>query len=146
MTDQQLGRLDRVDLRDIWISEAAKFTPWLARPENIAMLGEALGIDLELEAQEKAVWPFRADILCKVIGTGESGPEWVVVRAVRYPRTKADLPTNWQQIAARCAELGKIGHFASFPHTRSIAGSRASDITRSCGWSKRIKMETCKRC
>jgi hypothetical protein len=75
MTDQQLGRLERVDLRNIWISEAASFTPWLARPENIAVLGEALGIDLELEAQEKAVGPFRADILCKDIGTDH----WVLI-------------------------------------------------------------------
>jgi hypothetical protein len=57
MADKQLGRLERVDLRDIWVSEATEFTPWLARPENIAVLGETLGIDLELEAQEKAVGP-----------------------------------------------------------------------------------------
>jgi hypothetical protein len=50
MTDQKLGRLERVELRDIWISESAEFTPWLARPENIAVLDETLGIDLELEA------------------------------------------------------------------------------------------------
>jgi hypothetical protein len=34
MTGQQLGRLERVELRDIWISEATSFTPWLARPWN----------------------------------------------------------------------------------------------------------------
>ena len=39
MIDQRLlGHLERVDLRDIWISEATGFTPWLARPENIAVL------------------------------------------------------------------------------------------------------------
>jgi hypothetical protein len=54
MTDQPLGRLERVDLRDIWISEATSFTPWLARPENMAVLGEALNIDLELEASPRA--------------------------------------------------------------------------------------------
>ena len=75
MTLPPLVRLTRVELRDIWISEAADFTPWLARPENIAVLGEALGIDLELEAQEKAVGPFRADILCKDIGTDH----WVLI-------------------------------------------------------------------
>lgn len=75
MTDQQLGRLKSVDLRDIWISEAAEFTPWLARPENLEVLGETLGIDLELEAQEKTVGPFRADILCKDIG----GDHWVLI-------------------------------------------------------------------
>jgi hypothetical protein len=65
MGESDLGRLAPVDLREIWISEAAGFTPWLAREENIALLGDAIGIDLEVEAQEKDVGPFRADILCK---------------------------------------------------------------------------------
>ena len=75
MNDQPLGRLERVDLRDIWTSEAADFTPWLARVENLAVQGETLAIDLQLEAQEKEVGPFRADILCKDIGTDT----WVLV-------------------------------------------------------------------
>ena len=57
MTPPPLGRLSRVDLRDIWTSEATEFTPWLARPENLIVLAETLAIDLELEAQEKAVGP-----------------------------------------------------------------------------------------
>lgn len=60
-----LGRLERVDLREAWKGEAIDFTPWLARPENIALLGEAIGIELEVESQEKEVGPFRADILCR---------------------------------------------------------------------------------
>ena len=75
MTDQPLGKLTRVDLRDIWTREADDFTPWLAREENLGILGETLGIDLELEAQEKAVGPFRADVLCKDIGNGT----WVLI-------------------------------------------------------------------
>ena len=51
MTDCPLGRLTRVELRDIWTSEASDFTPWLAREENLQVLGEALGIDMELEAK-----------------------------------------------------------------------------------------------
>lgn len=75
MTLQQLGRLTRVDLRNVWVTEAADFTPWLARPENLAILSETLGLTLELEAQEKTVGPFRADILCKDIGTDH----WVLI-------------------------------------------------------------------
>ncbi|MBB4391756.1 DUF4268 domain-containing protein [Bradyrhizobium sp. ERR14] len=75
MTDQLLGRLERVDLRDIWISEATSFTPWLAKPENMAVLGETLNIDLELEAQERSVGPFRADLLCKDLDTDR----WVLI-------------------------------------------------------------------
>ena len=76
MNHYVLGHLTRVDLRDIWTSEASDFTPWLAREENLKILGDTLGIDdLVLEAQEKSVGPFRADILCKDIGSDA----WVLV-------------------------------------------------------------------
>ena len=75
MNDRTLGRLTPVELRDIWSSEASDFTPWLVREENLSILGEVLGVELELEAQERAVGPFRADILCKEIGSGT----WVLV-------------------------------------------------------------------
>ena len=75
MRNETLGRLSRVDLRDIWSSESSDFTPWLSREDNLTVLGETLGIDLELEAQERAVGPFRADILCKDIGSGA----WVLI-------------------------------------------------------------------
>lgn len=49
---QSLGRLERVELRNIWASEAIDFTPWLARSENLAVLAETLNMGLELEAQK----------------------------------------------------------------------------------------------
>ena len=45
---QKLGRISPVDLREIWTSEDMHFTPWLAQPENLELLGEALGIDLQV--------------------------------------------------------------------------------------------------
>lgn len=75
MSTHTLGRLARIELRDIWMSESAHFTPWLAREENLLVLSETLGLELELEAQEKAVGPFRADLLCKDIGTNA----WVLI-------------------------------------------------------------------
>jgi hypothetical protein len=70
-----LGRLEKVDLRDFWLSEAGDFTPWLAEDANIALLGDAIGLELEVEAQEKNVGPFRADILCKDVSTDH----WVLI-------------------------------------------------------------------
>jgi len=70
-----LGRLEKIGLREVWLDEAADFTPWLARPENLRLLGETIGIVLECEAQEKEVGPFRADILCKDTTTGS----WVLI-------------------------------------------------------------------
>jgi hypothetical protein len=61
----ELGTLERVDLRDIWATEAQDFTPWLAQEHNLGKLASVLGFELELEAQEQNVGPFRADILCK---------------------------------------------------------------------------------
>ena len=69
INDHSLGRLERVELRTIWTSEPAQFTPWLAKSGNLKVLGETLGLELELEAQEKEVGLFRADIVCKEIGT-----------------------------------------------------------------------------
>lgn len=73
---EKLGRIEKVDLRSIWTSEDKHFTPWLAQEENLEILGETLGIELELEAQEKDVGPFRADILCKNTAEKDS---WVVI-------------------------------------------------------------------
>ena len=66
-----LGRLERVHIRDIWKSEAQDFTPWLAQEENISLLGETVNLDLEVESTEKEVGPFRADILCKDTATDQ---------------------------------------------------------------------------
>ena len=59
-----LDRLVRVELREIWETEAQDFTPWIADKENINILGDALNMELELKALEKSVGPFSADILC----------------------------------------------------------------------------------
>ena len=44
---------------------------------------------------------------------GENGPEWAVVRAVRFPVIEATPPENLAEIAATCARLSTIGYFAS---------------------------------
>lgn len=44
---------------------------------------------------------------------GDRGPEWIVVRAARYPTAVARRPANLAAIAANCAHLSKRGNFAS---------------------------------
>lgn len=61
----KLGRLEKLDLRTFWKREATEFTPWLAKEENIQLLSETIGIELEVQSQEESVGPFSADILCK---------------------------------------------------------------------------------
>jgi len=62
--NNKLGRFNKVELRKIWQNEASDFTPWLAQEDNLLLLGDTIGIDLEIESQEKDVGPFRADIVC----------------------------------------------------------------------------------
>lgn len=62
-------------MREAWVTEASDFTPWLAHEDNLKLLGEAIGIELELESQEKEVGPFRADILCK----DTANDNWVLI-------------------------------------------------------------------
>ncbi len=76
MQPLELGRLERIlDLRSIWANEPTEFTPWLAKESSLKQLGDSIGIELELEAQEKNVGPFRADILCKDTTTDD----WVLI-------------------------------------------------------------------
>ena len=71
----KLERLIKVPLREFWSGEASDFTPWLADEENISLLGETIRVELEVEAQERNVGPFRADILCKDTATDD----WVLI-------------------------------------------------------------------
>jgi hypothetical protein len=66
----EFGRLTKVPLREGWLSEPQDFTPWMADPENLSLLGDAIGIELSLEAREKPVGPFRADLLCRDAADG----------------------------------------------------------------------------
>jgi len=67
--DKQFGKLEKVDLRELWNGEASDFTPWLAQGENIAELGDTIGMELEVQEQESRIGVFRADILCKDVMT-----------------------------------------------------------------------------
>ena len=73
------GRIEQLEVREIWEDEAADFTPWLA--ENLDLLGKELGMNLELVEVEKAVGPFYLDILAREVEEGypvviENQLEW----------------------------------------------------------------------
>ena len=71
MTDSLgLGRIEKIGLREAWTSEAAEFTPWLAK--HISELGNAMGMELELQAQEASVGSFSLDLLARVVGTNRT--------------------------------------------------------------------------
>ena len=72
---QDLKQLTPVELSEVWETEPQHFTPWLAKEENLTLLGKTLGIELEWEAQEINIGNFRADILCK----NTEDDSWVII-------------------------------------------------------------------
>ncbi|WP_296889472.1 DUF4268 domain-containing protein [uncultured Methanobrevibacter sp.] len=60
----KLGKLEKVkDLRSVWKHEATDFTTWLSDEENLKILGEEIGIDIELLSTEAKTGSFSTDIL-----------------------------------------------------------------------------------
>lgn len=66
----ELERIEKVQLREIWINEAENSTPWLAK-HGLGELGEALGLELEQQSKEVPVGDFLLDMLCSESGTRE---------------------------------------------------------------------------
>ena len=54
-----------VEVREYWADEARDFTPWLAREENLKLLGETIDMDLEPFKVEEPIGSFRADVIAK---------------------------------------------------------------------------------
>jgi hypothetical protein len=55
----KIGKIEYVDLREVWHNEAQAFTPWLEK--NPEELGELLGLELEL-SKEHPVGSFSLDL------------------------------------------------------------------------------------
>ena len=68
----KLDRLKAVELHDVWPHEASDFTSWLAEKENLALLGETLGMDLELERKGLNVGGIHTGILCRNVAVGDA--------------------------------------------------------------------------
>jgi hypothetical protein len=62
MTETAVGRIEWLEIREVWKNEAADFTPWLLA--NVDVLRDALGgLDIELEKAEHPVGTFSLDLI-----------------------------------------------------------------------------------
>ena len=68
--DSKLGKLTRVDLREIWKNEEYDFSNWLAGEENLIQLSDEIGISIRLIEKEAGVGKYSLDILAEEEGTG----------------------------------------------------------------------------
>jgi hypothetical protein len=65
-----LGKLEKVELRDVWAHEARDFSSWMFKQENLDQLGTAVGIDIDPIGTESNIGRFRIDILAQEPRTG----------------------------------------------------------------------------
>ncbi len=67
----KLGKLKKMNIRDIWAHEERDFSTWLARPENISLLSDELGVEIDVLKNEARVGNFNLDLLAEESNTGK---------------------------------------------------------------------------
>jgi hypothetical protein len=70
MASSNIGKLTKVDLREIWNNEEHDFSSWLAQEENLVQLSDEIGIPIRLLEKEAGVGKYSLDILAEEEGTG----------------------------------------------------------------------------
>ena len=66
---ENIGELEKVDLRTIWNNEERDFSLWLAQEKGLAKLSEVIGVDIVLIERESRVGGFSADLYAEVEGS-----------------------------------------------------------------------------
>ena len=72
MTMPELGRLEEVNVRELWSHEQYDFSNWLANEENIDLLNEVLGLTLVDIEKEVFVGVYRCDLVAKDEASGQN--------------------------------------------------------------------------
>lgn len=65
-----IGKLEEVDIRELWKHEQYDFSEWLSKKENIENLNEILGLTLIDISKETYVGSYRCDLFAKDETTG----------------------------------------------------------------------------
>lgn len=90
--------------------ELIEMTDWEIHDMAVQMVRN----HLEKKGYELMSWQSDPEIEPAIWFVGESkGPEWIVVRAARYPATDAPRPENLEDIKNNCARKSRFGYFAS---------------------------------
>ncbi len=90
--------------------ELIEMTPWELQDMAVQVVRESI----EDDGYELMSWQGNPEVdpsIWFVVKTKR--PEWVVVRALRYPEDQASRPENWNELAERFMHADLAGHFAS---------------------------------
>ena len=99
MSEQKIGRLRRVNLREVWPHEALDFTPWLEG--NIDELNSVIDLSLSVIAREQSAGDFNVDLVAE----DESGNPVIIENQLERSNHShlGQLITYLAQIGARAA-------------------------------------------
>lgn len=107
LVDARTG--DSVDPVMLITDQQIEMTDWELQDFSVQVVRN----QLEKEGYQSMSWQGNPGVDPAIWFVGESkGPEWVVVRAVRYPHNQASKPSNWNAIVDECFHLSNVGHFA----------------------------------
>jgi hypothetical protein len=98
-----------VDPPALITDDRIEMTDWELHDFAVQVVRQAL----DDHGREITNWQSDPEIDPSIWFVGDSGFEWVVVRAARFPILSATPPSNWTKLAELCARLGRVGHFAS---------------------------------
>lgn len=68
--NRALGRLEEVNIRELWIHEQYDFSNWVAKKENIELLNDTVGLTLTNLEKEVYVGSYRCDLVAMDETTG----------------------------------------------------------------------------
>ena len=99
-----------IDPFSLVTDEEIEMTSWELQNMSVRVVRDYI----KKQGYQLMSWQGNPEVEPAVWFVGDSkGPEWVVVRGIRYPANKASRPENWEAIADQCSHMSRIGHFAS---------------------------------
>jgi hypothetical protein len=91
---------------DLVTAEKIEMTDWELQDFAVQVVRNNLPYDKLMS------WNTNPEVAPSLWFVGDQGPEWVVIKAVRYPEKDAALPHDIEQIAKNCSRLSRRGNFA----------------------------------
>ena len=162
-----LGKLERVPLREVWRHEASDFTQWLALPENIDQLAEVIlgGGSLTVTDTEVNVGSYKADILAvdsedrvvvienqleqtnhdhlgKILTYGAGKQAEVLVWIVKDAREEHENAVNWLNEHTDDTIHLFLIQIEAWKIGDSAAAPRFNVIAKPNDWLKAVKQST----
>lgn len=107
LIDADTGR--PVNPIDLVSDEKIEMTAWELQDFAVQVVRE----QLQKEGFQLMSWQGNPEVDPSIWFVGKrKKPEWIIVRVARHAESEAIKPANWSDIAAGCAHLGEVGHFA----------------------------------